>query len=126
MILALVIFILILGGILCLATVRGSEIICRWIALLSVGIDLVLVVFYWISNYKNIILLEPGSWLLDFKKEWIPQWGISFHLALDGLSLILVVLTLFLGVISILVSWQQIKESVRFFHCNILWIIAGL
>jgi NADH-quinone oxidoreductase subunit M len=126
MILALVIFILILGGILCLATVRGSEILCRWIALISVGIDLVLVVFYWISNYKNIILLEPGSWLLDFKKEWIPQWGISFHLALDGLSLILVVLTLFLGVISILVSWQQIKERVRFFHFNILWILAGL
>lgn len=126
MILVLVIFILILGGILCLATIKGSELFCRWIALLAVGIDLILVVFYWISNYGNISLQESGSWLLDFNKEWIPQWGISFHLALDGLSLILVILTLFLGVISILVSWQQIKERVRFFHFNILWILAGL
>lgn len=126
MILALVIFILILGGILCLATIKGSELLCRWIALLAVSIDLILVVAYWFSNYRNIYLLEPGSWLLDFNKEWIPQWGINFHLAMDGLSLTLVVLTLFLGVISILVSWQQIKEQVRFFHFNILWILAGL
>src|SRR5690606_826425 len=101
MILALVIFILILGGILCLVTIKVSELFCRWIALLAVGVDLVLMVAYWISNYRNISLLEPGSWLLDFNKEWIPQWGIRFHLTLDGLSLILVILTLFLGVISI-------------------------
>ncbi len=126
MILALIILILILGGILSLATIRRSEMLCRWIALLAVSIDLVLVVFYWVSNYNDISLLEAGSWLLDFRKEWIPRWGISFHLALDGLSLILVVLTLFLGLISILVSWRQIKERVRFFHFNILWILAGL
>lgn len=126
MILALVIFILVLGGILCLATVKASELLCRWIALLAVSIDLILVVAYWVSNYRDINLLEPGSWLLDFNKEWIPQWGINFHLAMDGLSLILVVLTLFLGVISILVSWRQIQERIRFFHFNILWILAGL
>src|SRR5690554_5599330 len=122
MILALLIFILILGGILCLATIKGSEMLCRWIALSAVSVDLILLVFYWISNYKRINIIEAGSWLLDFKEEWIPQWGISFHLALDGLSLILVILTLFLGLISILVSWKQIEERVRFFHFNILWI----
>jgi NADH-quinone oxidoreductase subunit M len=126
MILALIIFILIFGGILCLITIKGNEMLCRWIALFAVSVDLVLVVFYWTSNYTCIRLLEAGSWLVDYRKEWIPQWGISFHLALDGLSLILVILTLFLGLVSIIVSWQQINERIRFFHFNILWILAGL
>lgn len=133
MILPALIIILILGGILALITLKGNEMLCRWVALFAVGIDLILVLNYLVVNYVKISILQEGdrivkggAWLIDFQKEWIPQWGISFHLAMDGLSLILVVLTLFLGFISILVSWNQIKNRVRFFHFNILWILAGL
>ena len=38
-------------------------------------------------------------WLVDCRVlPWIPQLGISFHLAIDGLSLLLVLLTAFLGI----------------------------
>lgn len=120
------ILILLLGGVLSLATQKKNAVICRWISLATVGVDLVWVLFYWIINYENIRLLAAGGWIIDFRKEWIPQWGISFHLAMDGLSLILVALTLLLGFISILVSWQQITKQVCFFHFNVLWILAGL
>src|SRR6185436_16989907 len=57
---------------------------------------------------------------------WIPQFGISFHLGLDGLSLLLIFITLFLGFISVLCSWHEVQERVGFFHFNLLWILSGI
>src|SRR5437660_153380 len=61
-----------------------------------------------------------GDW------TWIPQLGIHFHLAMDGLSLLLLVLTFLLGIVSVLTSWREIKEGVGFFHLNLMWILAGI
>src|SRR5205807_4134234 len=52
--------------------------------------------------------------------------GIHFHLAMDGLSLLLLVLTFLLGIVSVLTSWREIKEGVGFFHLNLMWILAGI
>ena len=49
-----------------------------------------------------------------------PSLGISFHLALDGLSLLMVVLTALLGVLAILCSWNEIHKYQGFFHLNLL------
>ena len=35
-------------------------------------------------------------------------------------------LTLFLGIVSVLASWTEITEAVGFFHLNLLWILAGI
>ena len=51
---------------------------------------------------------------------WIPQLGISFELGLDGLSLLLVLLTLLLGIIAVVISWSEITERVGFFHFNLI------
>ena len=50
---------------------------------------------------------ETG-WLARVQWPWIPAWGISFHGAADGLSLILVVLTFFLGLMAVGISWREI------------------
>ena len=52
--------------------------------------------------------------------------GISLHLGIDGLSLALVVLTGFLGILSVLCSWSEIQRRTGFFHLNLLWIIGGV
>ena len=65
-----------------------------------------------------------GSLILTV--QWIPQLGIGFHLALDGLSLLLVILTLFLGLLSVISSWREIQERVGFFHLNLLWTLSGV
>src|SRR5205085_3428855 len=59
-------------------------------------------------------------------RPWIPQFGISFHFAMDGLSLLLLALTMFLGIMSVLASWTDIEERVGFFHFNLLWVLAGI
>jgi len=37
-----------------------------------------------------------------------------------------VLLTLFLGIVSVLASWTEITKGVGFFHFNLLWILAGI
>lgn len=53
---------------------------------------------------------NPQTWLLYYQAQWIPRFGISFELAMDGLSLILVMLTLLLGMIAVVSSWSEIDR----------------
>jgi NADH-quinone oxidoreductase subunit M len=71
-------------------------------------------------------LTSHNGWLIDYKVDWIPNFGISFHLALDGLSLLMLLLTFFLGILSIIISWKEINQKVGFFHFNLLLILAGI
>lgn len=45
---------------------------------------------------------------------------------MDGLSLILVALTGFLGTLAVLCSWHEIAHRVGFFHLNLLFILGGV
>ena len=58
--------------------------------------------------------------------QWIPKFGISINLALDGLSLLMLLLTFLLGVLAVLTSWNEIQYRVGFFHFNLLWVLAGI
>jgi len=64
--------------------------------------------------------------LADIKLAWISELGISLHLALDGLSLLLLLLTFFLGILAVIISWKEINSKVGFFHFNLLLIMAGI
>jgi len=79
----------------------------------------------WIANTGRS-QAATGRWLEECNFNWIPQFGIRFHLALDGLSLALLLLTYFLGVVAILSSWTEIRQRVGFFHFNLLWVLAGI
>ena len=70
--------------------------------------------------------LVAGSWIADVKATWIGSLGISFFLAADGLTLIMLLLTFALGLLAVLASWRGITEHVGVFHFMILWTVAGL
>lgn len=72
--------------------------------------------------------LTAGSenWISSANGEWIPRFGISLHLAVDGLGLLMVLLTGFLGIIACGSAWGEIKERSGFFYFNLLWTIAGV
>ncbi len=121
MILAYLILILLAGAFLAWVTGTRSQLWPRIIALVALSLDLLLV---------GVFLLQLPSfdskWLAEVQINWIPKFGISLHLALDGLSLLMLLLTLFLGIISVLISWKEITYKVGFFHFNILLILAGI
>jgi NADH-quinone oxidoreductase subunit M len=49
------------------------------------------------------------------KHAWLPQFGISYHLGVDGISLFLIVLTGFLTPLALLSSWASVHKSVKMF-----------
>ena len=118
--------ILVAGGLLAWAAGRVAPVWARWVAVAALGADLVLVVVIWIRHYQGLTLLGAPAWLLEWQVPWIPRFGITFHLAADGLSLILVALTAFLGLLSVIASWTEVKARVGFFHFNLLWVLAGI
>jgi NADH-quinone oxidoreductase subunit M len=126
MILIWLIAILLGGGILAALAGRWSATAPRWIALATVTADFALGLSLWAGNAGRIDLVPGNGWLEQVDWTWIPQFGIHFHLALDGLSLLMLMLTFFLGFISVLASWREITKSVGFFHLNLLWVLAGV
>lgn len=121
MILVYIILIVMVGGLLAWLTSSRSKSLPRWISLAAILIDLGITLKLWmVENFSG------DSWLIKFSVPWIPQFGVSFSLALDGLSLLMLVLTFFLGALAVLTSWNEIQYRVGFFHFNLLWVLAGI
>ncbi len=126
MILVWFILLPLLGGILAWYAGQRNTEAARWISVAALSLDLVLALVVWYLYFGTAGSGRDGAWLIAFERQWIPQLGIGFHLALDGLSLLLVILTLFLGLLSVISSWREIQERVGFFHMNLLWTLSGV
>ncbi|MCZ7570087.1 MAG: NADH-quinone oxidoreductase subunit M [Ardenticatenaceae bacterium] len=117
---------LLIGGLVAWLAGRWSPIWPRWISLFTLSLHLIALLVLWVQYLGQGGLSGQGPWLIQLDLPWIPQWGISFHLALDGLSLLLILLTNFLGIMAVAASWAGIQDRVGFFHFNLLWILAAI
>ncbi|MGH7676261.1 MAG: hypothetical protein ACREMV_13405, partial [Gemmatimonadales bacterium] len=70
---------------------------------------------------------EPGAAMqFELSLPWIPQWGIAYRVGLDGLSLLLVLLTTVLVPLSVLGSYRYITEHERPFYALLLVLTTGM
>ena len=60
------------------------------------------------------------------RHPWIPAFGIDYYLGVDGISLLLVVLTSFLTPIALLSSWGSIDRKVKEFSVFMLVLEAAM
>lgn len=98
----------------------------RWIALAVMGINLLLALPLIGPAMTSGVSSGHAAWIASFERPWIPQLGISFELNLDGLSLVLILLTIALGIVSVVISWTEITDRVGLFHANLLWAVTGV
>ena len=63
----------------------------------------------------------PALQLAD-KMSWVPQFGINYHVAVDGISLWLVILSTFLVPVMVLGSWTAIQTKTRAFHMSLFFL----
>lgn len=117
-----------IGGLLCWQSERLGRGKPRWIALISMLGLFGLGMYLWVQSTHDPLQALPNAprWLMEFQVPWIPRFGISFHLGLDGLSLLLVILTGLLGVMAVGCSWREIQRNVGFFYLNLLWNLGGV
>jgi len=57
---------------------------------------------------------------------WIKEYGINYHLGIDGISLFLVLLATFMTVIAVVACWKDIQEKVKGFMICILFLETGM
>jgi NADH-quinone oxidoreductase subunit M len=119
MILIDLVVILFVGGILAWLAARWDPLLSRFIALAAIGVDFALAAGLWSSSAQR-------PWIAEADFHWVPSLGIHFHLAVDGLSLLMLMLTFLLGIVAVLASWTEIGERVGFFHFSLLWVLAGI
>src|SRR5689334_9798367 len=64
----------------------------------------------------------PGSTAFQFveRYDWIPVFGIQYYVGVDGISLLLIVLTGFLTPIALLSSWESVHKNVKMFSFFLL------
>jgi len=72
--------------------------------------------------------LQPGQGGLQLLTDlpWIPGWGIHYRVAIDGISLVMVLLTTVLMPLSVLASWRYITTRERGFYALMLTLLTGL
>ncbi|HLN79943.1 MAG TPA: proton-conducting transporter membrane subunit, partial [Thermoanaerobaculia bacterium] len=70
--------------------------------------------------------LASGAFQFVEKAEWVPALGISYTVGIDGISLLLVLLTTVLTPVSLLYSITHVSKSVRAFSMAFLVLETGV
>jgi NADH-quinone oxidoreductase subunit M len=60
------------------------------------------------------------------KAPWIPTLGATYHIGIDGLGLLLVMLTTLVGFIAILSSWNAIHDRLKEYYCFFLLLQTAM
>ena len=124
--LSLIVFLPLVGAVLALlAGGRGDrperEPLVRNVALLASLVTFAATLVMWWQ-------FDPTSAEYQFieQRDWMPMFGIQYHIGVDGISLFLIVLTGFLTPLALLSSWQSIHKSVKAFSFFVLALEAAM
>jgi len=70
--------------------------------------------------------LNHAGYQFEERAEWIPALGANYHIGLDGISLLLIMLTTLMGFIAILCSWSAIQDRVKEYYAMFLLLQTGM
>jgi len=91
----------------------------RWVALFTTAASLAIT----LSAFSHEDL-ERSRFTTIVQVPWVPALGINYHLAVDGISLTLVLVTSITAVSSVLFSWDVTERSNEFFFWLLL-VVGG-
>ena len=115
--LAWTIYISFLGALLLLLLPKGNAAAARVLALLAAVVAFAITLTYFLEH-------RSGEMLTVTDASWVPSLGIRYHLAADGISIVLLLLTGIIAVTGILFSWNIEHRAKEFFAFYLLLIGA--
>jgi NADH-quinone oxidoreductase subunit M len=120
-ILSTITFLPILGVVILLFIDKENHRLLKGITLIITIIDLIL-------SLPLFFSFDGSSSAMQFVEKvlWIKQYGISYHVGIDGISLFLVLLTTLLSAISVLACWADIQKRVKEFMICLLFLETGM
>lgn len=128
MVLVYTLLLLFSGGIAAWAVERINPNWPKYVSLIAIVLSGLLIVPLFLNPATETVPLVHTSseWIVLLKYPWIPRFGIDFLIAMDGFSLLMVGLTIFLGLVAVISSWDEIDHRPGFFQFNIMWTLAGV
>jgi NADH-quinone oxidoreductase subunit M len=121
MLLSLAIWVPILAGLLVLA-VGGDDRapLQRWIALMGSLVGFLVTIPLWTG-------FNPGTSAMQFVEltPWIERFNVNYHLGVDGISMLFILLNSFITVLVVIAGWSVIESRVGQYNAAFL-ILSGL
>src|SRR3954466_1538262 len=66
------------------------------------------------------------GWQASIDAAWIPTWGVRFTLGIDGIALMMVLLTTFIMPLSVLGSFTSVRTKTRSYYALLLVLTSGM
>ena len=104
------------GGLLLALPERRPDVVRGW-SMLVVTVQLALAAWLYLRFQAGV----PGL-QFETRVPWIAAWGVHYHVGLDGLNLLLVLLTAFLGPLVVAGAFTSITRDVKLFHGMVLFL----
>ena len=67
-----------------------------------------------------------STWQNVVMKPWIPEWGANFVVGIDGISLMMILLTTFIMPLAVLGSWTGVREKLPAYYALMLILTTGM
>ncbi|MES2892092.1 MAG: NADH-quinone oxidoreductase subunit M [Bacteroidota bacterium] len=90
------------------------------VALTGAALQLLLAILLLFAYRQERALGNLAQMLFELEYEWVPGWNINFHVGVDGISIAMILLTAFVVVAGVLVSWNVTKMTKEFYFLLIL------
>ncbi|MBW3085676.1 NADH-quinone oxidoreductase subunit M [Austwickia sp. TVS 96-490-7B] len=100
---------------------RGGMRLARPVALGTSLVVLVLAMVAWLGVYDSN---AADQFQLRATHEWIPQWGVSYALGVDGMAMAMIVMSAILVPICILAAWEDMPEDGERDNGYFAWILV--
>ncbi len=111
-----------LAGIVLICCMSGKRHdLIRWTAFLTT-------VATFVVSLPIYFGFDASTWQMQFVENvpWIERFGINYHMGVDGISMLLVMLTTFLSALAVLSTWSAVKESVKAYMISLLLLEVGM
>ena len=93
----------------------------RLLAAITFAIEFVLSVGLWWAFDPAV-----SGWQQHFDVRWIPSWGARFTLGLDGIAMMMVLLTTFIMLLSAIGSWTSVRQKTSSYYALLLVLTTGM
>jgi len=116
-----ILFTPVVGAVILLFVPAAQKNLIRWLAniFLFVGLLVALPLVFWFDKTAE-------GFQFEFAAQWIPSLGVHYRLGIDGISYLLIMLTVVLGFIAVLSSWSYIQHRVKEYYIMFLVLQAGM
>ena len=109
------------GAIVLLFVNREKVNFIKWFAFVIALIDFIVSIIIWFK-------FDRSTWHFQFVERfvWIKKLGVEYYFGIDGISMLLVLLTTFLTAISVLCSFNYIQEREKEYYIALLVLETGM